>query len=57
LNGTNATNILEYEGNPNGAVSATSLAILLGSGTSIGNIWLKVTPGTTNNDWFQVLGG
>ncbi len=50
-----AGNILEYDGNPNGVISATGPAILLGSGASIGFVWLKIATDSGNTGWFQIL--
>jgi len=40
---------------PNGVTTATGPAIFLGSGAIIGQMWAKVTAGTSNTDWFQLL--
>lgn len=40
---------------PNGVITATGPAIVLGSGASSGFMWVKVTAGTSNNEWNQVI--
>jgi hypothetical protein len=44
--------VIPYDGDPNGIITATGAAIVVGSGASIGTIWLKSTKGTSNNEWF-----
>jgi len=47
--------VVTYAGNPNGNVMATGVAIVIGSGITAGQIWVKVTAGTTNNEWNQII--
>lgn len=55
LNVGGMSSIPTFEGNPNGSVTAAGGAICLGKGTTEGEMWLKVTTGTSNNEWFQVM--
>lgn len=48
-----AANIYEYDGNPNGVIAATGPAILLGSGSSIGAVWVKTATDSGKTGWVQ----
>lgn len=48
-----AANILEYDGNPNGVIAAAGPALLLGSGSSAGNVWIKTATDSGNTGWVQ----
>ena len=50
-----AANILEHDGNPNGVIAATGPALLLGSGSSIGAVWVKTATDSGNTGWVQVV--
>lgn len=42
-----------FDGNPNGNVTATGAAMIIGVGSTDGQLWMKNTTGTNNTDWFQ----
>lgn len=48
---------LELEGDvdPNGVVTATGPAIFRGTTTEAGKVWVKVTEGTSNDEWTQLV--
>lgn len=47
--------ILTATGDPNGVVTATGPAIVIGSGAAAGSLWVKSTAGTSNNEWNQLI--
>lgn len=48
--------LVTYDGNPNGVVTMTGPGICLGTGTTLGSVWVKTTSGTSNNEWTEVIG-
>ncbi len=49
------TGITAYDGDPNGVKTMTGQAICLGSGTTLGAIWIKTSAGTSNNEWTEII--
>ena len=47
--------IFSWDGNPNGHVTAAGPAIVLGEGSTEGNLWFKVIKTKSNTGWFPVL--
>lgn len=53
--GGGTTGFLTFDGNPNGIITATGKALLFGVGSSQGQMWVKVTPDSSNTDWIQMI--
>ncbi len=49
------TGITAYDGDPNGVKTMTGQAICLGSGSTIGAVWIKTSAGTSNNEWQELI--
>src|SRR6185369_5468382 len=53
--GGGSPEVHRYDGNPNGNVTATGPAVVIGTGASLGSLWTKDTAGTSNNEWTQII--
>ena len=50
-----SSNIFTWDGDPNGNVSCTGPGLVLGEGSTAGQMWFKITSGTSSTQWFLVL--
>ena len=50
-----SSNIFSHDGNPNGVQSCTGPGIVLGEGSSLGDLWVKLTNGTSSTDWILII--
>jgi hypothetical protein len=48
-------NIKTWDGDPNGNVTMTGPGLVLGEGSTAGEMWFKITAGTGSGPWFKVL--
>lgn len=51
-----ANTIFAFDGNPNGTLTCSGPGEVIGSGSSVGDLWFKTTGTISKTDWFQVLG-
>lgn len=52
--GCSGTSLIYGSGDPNGVFAATWPAIFYGDN---GSVWVKITPGTTNTGWQNIIAG
>jgi len=54
--GGTSMQVFQAASDPNGNITATGPGLAIGDGTQLGKLWAKSTAGTSNMDWFLLIG-